>query len=54
MGDREELALNNLINALNDLTKGQKGIMEFMGRLAEKGLGNQNKHQNIRNNNVEG
>ena len=54
IGDREEQAFNNLISALNDLAKGQKEIMEFMGRIAEKGLGNHNEHQNSRNNNGEG
>jgi hypothetical protein len=54
MGDREEVVFNILINALNDLAKGPKEIMEFMGRIAEKGLGNHNEHQNSRNNNGEG
>lgn len=40
MGYREEYAFNNLINALNDLDKGHKEIMEFMGRLVVKGLDN--------------
>lgn len=54
MGDREEISFNNLISALNDLVKGQKEIMEFIGRLAKKRLCNQNKHQNKQNNNGEG
>ena len=54
MGDGEEVAFNNFINALNDLAKGQKEIMEFMGRIAKKGLGNHNEHQTSWNNNAEG
>ena len=34
MGDRENHEFNNLVNILNDLAKGQKTMMEFMGHLA--------------------
>lgn len=54
MEDREEIAFNILISSLNDLAKGQKEIMEFMGKIAEKGLGHPSEHQNNQNNNGEG
>lgn len=54
MRDREEISFNSLINYLNDLVRVKKEIMEFMGRLEEKGLENQNEHQNNWSNNGEG
>jgi hypothetical protein len=57
MGEEDDARINSLFNILNDLAKGQKVMMDLMGKLAKNSLEGpmkQNKNGDGGSNNGEG
>jgi hypothetical protein len=43
MSEKDKHAFNNLLSALNDLSRGQKAMMDLMGQMAINTMGSQDK-----------